>query len=276
MPQIRWMKPSGRRILADTTVHTGSALKASARFYEATLPESFGLWRGYNRVGSWMLRKRNKPTLTLIDDDIDATPTSASSVETEEFVVPTFGLRVHVPLILRDELGNVSPRLYASGLGGLEIGPNIQVLGNGGGLGSADFKAAVDPSVKIRALFPWYRGEDGLESYIEEVAADVAPQADANPGELMREFVSAFEWAMPSDPLPDWQIKLSLDHFHADEGSHVPFEFHVDAPTPGITAFAIEVTVSESQEEELARGSAVSELFMLEAHEDGEVELTQL
>jgi len=81
---------------------------------------------------------------------------------------------------------------------------------------------------------------------------------------------------MPSDPLPDWQIELSLDHFHADEGSLVPFEFRVDAPTPGITAFAIKVTVSESQEEELARGSAVSELYVLEAHEDGEVELTQL
>ncbi len=175
MPNLRWLKPDGRRILSESTVHVGSGVKVRGRFYSpGQLPSTFWIWRGYSRLGTRILEMRGKPLYRYLDD-VDAIPETDTSVISEEWVIPTFRLRMHVPIRLVDNLGTASPPIYASSLGGLKIGPSLQVLGTGGGLGSGDFKTAVDPLVRLRVVLPWETPTGGsIYDLIEETAADIS------------------------------------------------------------------------------------------------------
>jgi hypothetical protein len=214
-------------------------------------------------VGSFILRKKNKPEAKF-RDSVDALPIDDTSVFSEEFAIPTFGLRFHVPLWLVDNLNNSSSRLFASSLGGLKIAPNIQVAGTGGGVGEAQFKTAVDPFVELRAVFPW---DGGFRRYIEEAVEEVVPEVEEDPGGLVEEVYGDFAWAMPREPLPGWSIDISPNAFNADDGAEVPLRLELSALTPGITVFFIEATAEGGEV------GAVSELALLEADENGELTL---
>jgi hypothetical protein len=270
MASLRWRKPDETIVRSGENVRSGSRLHIQGRFYDAAnIPEHFFLYRLYGRLATRYLHARKLPVekqLLPLDSIRDQqVPTSAIS---ENFMVPTVGMRLSMPIFMRDSLGNESQAVDASRLGKLIIGPNVTILGTGGGVGQGELTVSVDPEISLSLLLPWKSEKDfRLEPLIDEIAEDLnsildGPQDATREG--MRELIS---WAMPDYPPDGWEIDLTTRSFSLWAGETVSFGIHLITPTPGIAAFAVQAEAQTGDEE--SRDSVVSELMVVEADDTG-------
>jgi hypothetical protein len=199
-------------------------------------------------------------------------PTSAIS---ENFAVPTVGLRLSMPIFMRDSLGNASQPVDASRLGKLIIGPNITVLGTGGGIAQGELTVAVDPDVSLSLLLPWKSEKDlQLGPLVDEIAEDLSTILD-EPQDATREGIGdLIRWAMPDYPPDGWEIDLTTRSLSLWTGETASFGIHLTTPTPGIAAFAVQADAPTGYEE--SRNSVVSELMVIEADDSGTPTLSDL
>jgi hypothetical protein len=190
------------------------------------------------------------------------------------------GLRVRKLLYADDQNGNISEPIYGSSLGGLRLGPNITIVGTGGGLGEAEFKSSVDPTVQFRMLLPWIPpGEPGsLLTLLGEIAEDAATER----GEIHRDLASdarswlqqSMGWALPEEPPNGWEFNVQEEvEIPEDSTMSVRYVVNFDRRQPAACAFALEAVGYQNGE---AIGSTVSEIAIFEFDEIDGPSLTVL
>jgi hypothetical protein len=185
-------------------------------------------------------------------------------------LVEAKGARLRAAYVFRNRSGSESHPVFAHRLGSPEFNPEANVLVKGvqvlvKGLLMGRIRFAGDPHVRLRLLFPWDWGEDSLDGYLEEVfnAARVELGADDL---TMRAVQSAYNRFLPREPL-DWQFTLP-QNLEGDEDRDAVFQIGLEATTPGITLFALQVEDAENPAIKVC-----SDILALEVTPEGEINL---
>lgn len=285
MAVLGWTKGADQAVIPfQTNVRVGSQIRVRGRHYASGhTPESFQVFRGYGSLARKYREWKGRPAETLLADlQLDAAQSTSTVAISEPFIVPQPRRRLRVPLFAQDSVAtrtNPNP-IFATRLGGINVGPTINVLGNGGSLGSAQVTAAVDPDLDLHVLLPWQSDHDET---VQDVIRDIASDLASEKAEFYEyeEYESAtawlledVAWALPTEPLPGWSIQISHRTMSLAEGQTSAISIVFITPTPGAAAFAIRArgAVPDGEIEEVA-----SEIFALEVEPNLEqVSLTLL
>jgi hypothetical protein len=256
MAVLTWIKDvDGAVIPFQTNIHVGSRIRVWGRDYAPDqTPDNFQVFRGYGSLARRFREKSGRPPETLMADlPADAAKATSTAAISKSLIVTAPRLRLRVPLFVRDSFGNrTNPNpIFAARLGGINVGPNVTVLGNGGSIATAEVTTAVDPELELRVLLPWQSGDDAtasdvknhgtVQDLIRDIAIDIAESTDGVEPEFasdsMREDIG---WALPSEPLPGWSVELSTPTMYLGDGETAAIAIRFTTPTPGAAAFAIQ------------------------------------
>ena len=261
MPYLNWNN-SNRAVLPGGSVQIGKEVLLSGEGYD-TPPSKFVIQRRFGLLLRRYREKKGLPITAQVGNPLSISPGGGDGkVEAGPWVLRTPGRRLKWRLFFEDEDGNNSDELHVSRLGELRsLGLNV----SGFGLeADFDFTAAIDPHVELSVLTPWGAHDTNLRPFLHELADDVRSEQEGSAESLasLSEFLGEF---LPDAPPPGWSFEVTPDTFELDQGETASFSIQVETPSPGATAFALQMTAEI--EGELAM--VASDPLVIRMPEDG-------
>jgi hypothetical protein len=245
MAILHW-RDTGGAILPGGSFKTGKRVVLSGEGYTEQ-PSTFTVYRRFGPLLRRFREWKGKPSISAVGQPVTAEEAGANGAQGGPWVLRTPGYRLKWHVFFEDDLLNRSAELDISRLG--TFGPSI-----GAAVDPVTFRievpitAAIDPLVTISIRTPWGESKDDFDQYIGELAEDAADTGDdieATFGAL-REYLGRY---LPSEAPEGWEFAMERNEFELEEGESAIVQITVHAPTPGATAFAIQMTAMIDGEE---------------------------
>jgi hypothetical protein len=254
MATLGW-RDEDNAILSSAAVLAGKKVTLTGDGY-AELPGAFDVYRTFGSVARRVRQKRGKPELAPVQS-LTPNQEPPSAARSDRWRIPPPPHRLKWRLLFEDDRLNRSPILPVSRLGSIDNA--------GGGFAGASlslgFKVitAIDPRLRLSLVTPWGEGDESLHGHLRELEEDEAEEPEEANGAML-EYMERF---LPSEPPAGWEFSVTPDALELDEGGSAHVTVEIQFPTPGVTAFALQMAVEG--EEELA---AVSDVLAVEVPED--------
>jgi hypothetical protein len=260
LPYLNW-KDGDHAVIPGGSVHIGKRVLLSGERYE-TLPSEFTVQRRFGLLLRQYREKRGLPITAQVGNPLPIRPVSEGEGEAGPLVLLTPGRRVKWRLFFEDGKGNSSGEIHISRLG------TFRSLGLGASEGElvidGDFTAAIDPHIELSVLTPWDTNGANLHPFLRELADDVCAPEESSAESIasLSEFLGEY---LPGTPPPGWRFEVEPDTFDLEEGESVSFRIRVEAPSPGATAFALQMKAEISGEPTMV----ASDPLVVRTPEDG-------
>lgn len=237
MAYLEWLNRNGAVLSGNSAVQTGKEVWLRGRECSA-LPSHFTVYRRFGFLLSAYLRRKGRRTVRQVGQPQTVVATDMATAFAGPWVLPTPGRRIKWRLFFVDDALNASEELHDTRLGTFSAKAGAAAEGVGLDV-EGDFKAAIDPVLRLSVLTPWQ--DDGFEDYLFELAADVA-----NEDELVPEsFASLSEFLSPlrsNEPPDGWSFYVEETEFELEEGERAPLRVRFEMPTPGTVVFALQMS----------------------------------
>jgi hypothetical protein len=256
VPDIKWLKSNGVRIIREQSIHAGQPIYVEGvRYDKEKLPTNFELWRRYTGLGERYLKRNNKPTERLLET-LDLVPETTRS---EQFACPLPPRALKMGLFVIDSENTISPTVYSTRLGGLKINPAAGVGGIRASVVTVDVDVAIDPTLELRMILPW-TNDPPLSDLVRDVAFDISAAADQEPEFIAEEILSSIAWAMPAESPLGWAVDFRGQQFvKLDEGETSRVSIRIKHPEPGSFAFAVQAVDSNDSDSVIASDIVIFE-----------------
>jgi hypothetical protein len=271
MAELRWRKRNGA-ILPGGSVKPGKEVVLGSDAFIAK-PDRFTIYRELSALMRRVREEKGKSPFIQIDSlrasESGGGPDSARS---EAWTLPTPGRRIKWRLRFDDDQLHRSPVLHVSRLGtisaglapkakaGIPHGPSAEV--------SvveirAEIVASVDPVVDLFVMTPWGQKDEDLYGILDEFAADSTEEGE-DPGGTREALTAYLGPHLPDEPPKGWEFTLPTSEVKLAEGERAEVVVQLRAPTPGSTAFAIQMRTVDQAEPD----ASVSDVFIVEVPSD--------